>query len=56
MIDITTVKLPTRFEESEPSTDDSRFQKVKIYIAHTGENLNHSVFSKEVLEKMIPSL
>lgn len=55
MIEVTTVKLPTHFEELESNTD-SRFQKVKIYIAHTGENLNNSVFSKDVLENMIPSL
>lgn len=55
MIDVTTVNLPTHFEEIE-SNNDSRFQKVKIYIAHTGENLNKSIFSREVLETMIPSL
>ncbi|MCT3188838.1 hypothetical protein [Limosilactobacillus reuteri] len=55
MINVTTVNLPTYFEEIE-SNNDSRFQKVKIYIAHTGENLNKSIFSREVLEKMIPSL
>lgn len=55
MIDVTTVNLPTHFEEIE-SCNDSRFQKVKIYIAHTGENLNKSIFSREVLENMIPSL
>lgn len=30
--------------------------KVKVWIAHTGENRNRSIFSKEVLESMIPSL
>lgn len=35
---------------------DERFTKVKIWIAHTGENRNRSIFSKEVLEAMIPSL
>lgn len=55
MINVTTVNLPTHFQEIE-SSDDSRFQKVKIYIAHTGENLNKSIFSREVLENMIPSL
>lgn len=55
MINVTTVNLPTHFEEIE-SSNDSRFQKVKIYIAHTGENLNKSIFSREVLENMIPSL
>lgn len=56
MIDVTTVKLPTHFEKTEELDNDSRFQKVKIYIAHTGENLNNSVFSYDVLENMIPSL
>lgn len=35
---------------------DGRFIKVKIWIAHTGENRNNSIFTKEVLESMIPSL
>lgn len=56
MIDVRTVSLPTRFEKSEGQEPDSRFQKVKIYIAHTGENLNHSIFSHDVLESMIPTL
>lgn len=30
--------------------------KVKVWIAHTGENRNNCMFSKEVLESMIPSL
>lgn len=30
--------------------------KVKVWIAHTGENRNNSIFSKELLESMIPSL
>lgn len=56
MIDVTTVKLPTHFEQAEPLDNDSRFQKVRIFIAHTGVNLNNSIFSKEVLTDMIPSL
>lgn len=51
-----TIKLPTRFEKVEEESNDTRFQKVRIYIAHTGENLNNSIFSREVLEDMIPSL
>ena len=35
---------------------DSRFMKVKVWVAHTGENRNNSIFSKELLESMIPSL
>lgn len=56
MIDVRTVRLPTHFEKDGEIEKDSRFQKVKIYIAHTGENLNNSVFSHDVLESMIPSL
>lgn len=56
MIDVRTVSLPTHFEKSEGQEPDSRFQKVKIYIAHTGENLNHSIFSHDVLESMISTL
>lgn len=47
-------RVPVQFEETESL--DSRFMKVKIFIAHTGENLNNSVFSKSTFEKMIPSL
>lgn len=55
MIRLKNINLPTHFEIGEVESD-TRFQKVKIYIAHTGENLNNSVFSKEVLEKMSPTL
>lgn len=48
-------KLPVRFEELE-TIYDNRFIRVKIWIAHTGENRNACDFSKEVLESMIPSL
>ncbi|WP_151035825.1 hypothetical protein [Bacillus wiedmannii] len=47
--------LPIEFEQVMNVLDD-RFMKVKIWIAHTGENRNNSIFSKEVLEAMIPSL
>ncbi|MCC4466851.1 hypothetical protein [Limosilactobacillus reuteri] len=56
MIDMNTIKLPTRFSKLSEKADESRFIPVRIYIAHTGENLNNSVFSKEVLEGMIPTL
>lgn len=57
MLDVKNIDLPTYFE-ADPSEEsqDSRFQKVKIYIAHTGENLNKSIFTHDVLESMIPSL
>ncbi|KRN10822.1 hypothetical protein [Liquorilactobacillus mali] len=51
------VKLPIHFEQIEDEMDkDSRFKKVKIYIAHTGENLNNSIFSKETLLEMAKTL
>ncbi|KRL07919.1 hypothetical protein [Liquorilactobacillus hordei] len=50
MVRIDSIATPTRFEKVEQDmTDDGRFQKVKIYVAYTGENLNNSVFSEEVL-------
>lgn len=55
MIEVKRIKTPTYFEKEE-SEKDSRFQKVKIHIAHTGENLNNSVFSKKVLESMSKTL
>jgi hypothetical protein len=47
--------IPVNFEKIEEIAD-SRFTRVKVWIAHTGINLNNSYFSKETLEKMIPSL
>ena len=55
MIEVKRIKTPTYFEKQEYEKD-SRFQKVKIYIAHTGENLNNSVFSKDVLDDMSKTL
>lgn len=49
------MNLPINFEKVNNILDD-RFIKVKIYIAHVGENRNNCIFSKEVLESMIPSL
>lgn len=54
MVNVTKSRVPVEFEFGE-KTDD-RFQKVKIWIAHTGENLNNSYFSKEVLEEMSNTL
>lgn len=45
-------KLKT-FEDKE---EDTRFLKVKIWLCHTGENLNGSYFEKSVIEKAIPSI
>jgi hypothetical protein len=47
--------LPVEFEQVGNVLDD-RFIRVKIYIAHEGENRNRSFFTREVLESMIPSL
>ena len=43
--------LPIAFEKIE-DVEDTRFTKAKIWLAHTGLNLNNSSFSKEVLEEM----
>jgi hypothetical protein len=48
--------LPVQFEMLEEVKDDSRFTPVKVWIAHTGKNLNKSFFTKELLEGMIPTL
>lgn len=40
----------------ETPIDERRFIKVKVWIAHTGKNLNKSYFSRDVLEKMSESL
>lgn len=42
--------------ENNETKEDSRFTDVKIWIAHTGKNLNKSNFSKGMLTSMIPSL
>lgn len=55
MIEVSRINLPTYFEVVEEEVD-SRFKKVKIFVAHTGENLNNSIFEKDVLEKMSSSL
>jgi hypothetical protein len=47
--------IPIQFEKQEIS-EDSRFTKVKIYLMHTGKNLNNSVFEKNVVENALPSL
>lgn len=50
--------IPVMFEEVDtpPYLDSVRFQAVKVWICHTGLNLNNSVFSKEVITAMMPSL
>ncbi len=56
------LKVPTSFPvvfeavQSPDYIDNERFLYCKIWICHTGKNLNNSYFTKEVLQKMIPSL
>jgi len=47
--------IPVSFEVVE-NIEDSRFLKAKVWICHTGLNLNNSDFSKPVIEDAIPSL
>lgn len=46
--------IPITFQKLE--NVDDRFMRVKIWLMHLGENLNGSYFSKEVVEKAIPTL
>lgn len=55
-VEVTTAKIPVRYELAQFEEADDRFQKVKIWICHTGENLNYTYFTKEVLEQMSASL
>lgn len=50
------IRLPIYNFEVDEYFEDSRFKKVKIWIAHTGENLNGSVFTKDSLELMSNTL
>lgn len=43
--------LPITFEKLS-NIDDSRFMRVRIWLCHTGKNLNGSIFTKDVLERM----
>ena len=47
--------FPVTFEKVEDVVD-GRFTKVKVWIAHTGENRNGSIFTKEMLMSLISSL
>ena len=53
-IGVKSINLPVTYEVSDYV--DDRFKKVKIWIAHTGENLNYSIFTKDSLEKMSETL
>lgn len=51
------LSIPISFEKiSEVGTDDERFTRVKIWLMHTGENYNGSIFDKSVIEKALPTL
>lgn len=51
------LQMPVMFEQLKNyKVGDMRFIPVKIWILHLEENLNGSYFSKEAVEKAIPSL
>lgn len=51
------LSFPVTFEKiDEIKSGDTRFTKLKCWLMHTGENYNHSNFSREVIENAIPTL
>lgn len=57
VVEINKLSFPVEYEIAESDKDsDSRFKKVKIRVAHTGENLNNTIFTKNSLEKMSKTL
>ena len=46
----TVIKTPSCYKVDDKWIDD-RFQKVRIAVMHSGENLNHSSFSTDVIRK-----
>ncbi len=49
--------IPILFQKLNAyEAEDTRFLKVKIWLMHTGENLNGSYFDKSVVEAAIPTL
>ena len=53
----TTLSFPVMFEKvNEITSGDTRFTKLKCWLMHTNENYNGSSFSKEVIEKALPTL
>ena len=51
------LKLPVvKFESTNETLENTNFKKVKIYIMHTGENLNGSVFTVDSINKSIDTL
>ena len=50
-------KIPIEFEKiNDIYLNDGRFTRVKIWLMHLGANYNGSYFSKEVVDKAIPTL
>lgn len=50
-------KVPVLFQPLKSfNVEDSRFTKVKIWLMHLEENMNGSYFTKDVVEKAIPTL
>lgn len=50
-------KIPVLFQTLKQfNAEDTRFTKVKIWLMHLEENLNGSYFSREAVEKAIPTL
>lgn len=50
-------KVPVLFQPMKNfNVQDTRFTKVKMWLMHLDENLNGSVFTKEVVERAIPTL
>lgn len=52
------LSFPIFFEKISDvfSTEDDRFTKVKIWLMHTGENFNGSIFDKSVIEQAVSTL
>jgi hypothetical protein len=50
----TSTNIPVTFQKM--SEFDSRFMSVKIWLLHLGENYNGSYFTREAVERAIPSL
>lgn len=46
--------IPIHFKKTKEL--DERFLEVKVYVLHTGENYNGSIFEKEIVNNAIPSL
>jgi len=58
--EITSIKIDFTDEnikiKNHFAVEDTRFLNVEIYLMHLGENLNGSYFSKDVVDKAIPTL